>query len=196
MVSCFILITWTIHIINLLKFNWTIFSSPLMDHVHTLYTMLLKHCYFRTMQMFLLLRIQNTIFTNLVNVTALYYYAEMCGIAISNNLIVQNCIVSDNTQSGNPSLKMFHIVLYDIQCLRLFRSNRLYYFQQYTSVRFKECKFENNSNMTSMIYVSPASSLATTGYFRYEKSTFYNNRNTHFIMQYRQHMATPQLCFD
>ena len=107
--------------------------------------------------------IQNTIFTNLVNVTALYYYGEMCGIAVSNNLIVENCIVSDNI--GNPSLKMFHIVLYDIQCLRLFISKRVYYLQQYTIVRFTECKFENNFNMTSMIYVSPASSRATTGYF-------------------------------
>ena len=61
--------------------------------------------------------IQNTIFTNLVNVTALYYYGEMCGITVRNNLIVQNSTVFNNT--GNPILKMFHIVLNDIHCLRL-----------------------------------------------------------------------------
>ena len=46
--------------------------------------------------------IQNTIFTNLVNVTALYYYGEMCGITVRNNLIVQNSTVFNNT--GNPIL--------------------------------------------------------------------------------------------
>ena len=124
--------------------------------------------------------IQNTIFTNFVNVAALYYYGEMCGIGVNNNLTVRNCIVSNNT--GNPSLKMFHIVLYNIQCIRLFTSKQLYYLQQYTFVNFTKCKFENNSNMTSMIYVSPASSRATTGYFYLEKNTFYNNRNAHFII--------------
>ena len=93
---------------------------------------------------------------------------------------------------------MFHIVLYDIHCLRLFKSKRLYYLQQCTVVRFTECKFENNFNMTSMIYISPASSRSTTGYFYYNKCTFYNNRNIHFIIMKSTAdiMATLQLCFD
>ena len=124
--------------------------------------------------------IQNTIFTNLVNVAALYYYGEMCGIAVSNHLTVQNCTVSNNT--GNPSFNMLHIVLHNIQCIRLFKSTQLYYIQQHTHVRFINCKFENNFNMASMIYISPASSRATTGYFYLEKNTFHDNRNANFII--------------
>ena len=40
--------------------------------------------------------IQNTIFTNLINVTALYYHGETCGIDVNNNLTLRNCVVSDN----------------------------------------------------------------------------------------------------
>ena len=114
------------------------------------------------------------------NVTALYYYGETCGIGVSNKLTIRNCIVSNNI--GNPSFKMFHVTLYNIQCITLFRPKQLYYLQQYYNISFMKCKFENNSNMTSMIYVSPASSRATTGYFYLEKNTFHNNINTHFII--------------
>ena len=124
--------------------------------------------------------IQNTIFNDLINVTALYYYGEACGIGVSNYLTIRNCIVSNNT--GNPNLKMFHITLYNMQCIRLFRSKQLYYLQQYSNISFMKCKFENNVNMTSMIYVSPASTRSTTGFFYLESNMFHNNVNTHFLI--------------
>ena len=127
--------------------------------------------------------IQNTMFTDLVNVTALYYYGETCGIAVRNELTIRNCIVSNNI--GNPSLKMFHITLCNIQCIgyRLVKSKLLYYYlQQYAKISFKNCKFESNFNMLSIIYVSPASSRATTCYFYLERNTFHNNRNTQIVI--------------
>ena len=126
--------------------------------------------------------IQNTIFTDLINVTALYYYGETCGIGVMNHLIVQNHTVSNNT--GNPSLKMFHIVLYNIQCIDLFYlfESRQSNHQQYNNISFINCKFVNNYNMMSMIRVSPASSQATTGYLYLENNTFHSNRNTHFLI--------------
>ena len=126
--------------------------------------------------------IQNTIFTNLINVTALYYYGETCGSAVRNHLIVQNYTVSNNT--GNPNLNMFHIVLYNIQCSDLFYlfESRQSCHQQYNNISFINCKFANNYNMMSMIRVSPASSRATTGYLYLENNTFHNNRNTHFLI--------------
>ena len=124
--------------------------------------------------------IQNTIFTNLRNVTALYYYGETCGIGVNNNLTLRNCIASDNI--GYSSFKMFCITLHNMQCTGLFTRKQLYYLQQYNTISFINCIFENNYNMTSMIYVSPVSSRATTGYFYLEMVTFHNNRNTHFII--------------
>ena len=120
--------------------------------------------------------IQNTIFADLINVTALYYYGETSETAVSNHLTIQNCVMSNNI--GNPNLKLFHITLNNKHCIRI----RLSVTRQYNSIRFKNCKFENNFNMTSMIYVSPASSQATTGYFYIIRNTFHNNRNTHVLI--------------
>ena len=125
--------------------------------------------------------IQNTIFTNLINVTALYYHGDTCGIDVNNNLTLRNCVVSDNI--GYSSLKMFCITLHKIRCTALFITRKqLYYLQQYHTISFINCIFESNHNMTSMIYVSPVSSRATTGYFYLERITFHNNTNTHFII--------------
>ena len=123
--------------------------------------------------------IENTTFDNLINVTVLYYYGETCGISVRNKLAITNCNISNNT--GNLSLKMFNIILDNLQCIKLNKPSQLYYLQQYTRVSFMNCRFENNYNMKSMIYVSPASSRATTGYFRLDKNTFDNNKNTHFF---------------
>ena len=123
--------------------------------------------------------IQNTIFTDLINVTTLYYYGETSGTAVSNHLAIQNCVVSNNI--GNPSLKLFHITLNDIQCIRI-RIRLGYVTRQYNSIRFKNCKFENNFNMTSMIYVSSATSRTMTGHFYILRNTFHNNRNTHVLI--------------
>ena len=124
--------------------------------------------------------IQNTIFTNLKNVTALYYHGETCGIGVNNNLTLRNCVASDNI--GYSSLKMFCITLHNKHCIGLYTRKQLYYLQQYNTIRFINCIFESNYNMTSMIYVSPVSSRATTGYFYLERITFHNNRNTHFLI--------------
>ena len=124
--------------------------------------------------------IQNTKFENLTNVTALYYYGETCGISISNNLTIKNCNISKNT--GNLNLNLFHITLDNIQCIQRIKSSQLYYLQQHTSVNFKDCRFDNNYNVKSMIYISPASSRATTGYFYLHNNMFNNNKNTHFFI--------------
>ena len=125
--------------------------------------------------------IQNTIFTNLINVTALYYHGETCGIDVNNILTLRNCIAYNNI--GYSSLKMFCIKLYNMQCTVSFITRKqLYYLQQYNTISFINCIFESNYNITSIIYVSPASSRATTGYFYLERTTFHNNTNTHFII--------------
>ena len=123
--------------------------------------------------------IQNTIFIDLTNVTALYYYGETCGIGVSNYLIIRNCVISNN--NGNPSMKLFHITLYNKRCIR-FIPSKVSNLQQYIRIKFTDCVFENNFNMTSMIYVSPASSQATTGYLYLNRITFHNNRNTHLLI--------------
>ena len=122
--------------------------------------------------------IQNTVFSNLVNVNALYYYAKVCGISVNNHLAVRNSVIFNNT--GNLGLKMFHITLYNIQCIDVTVSD--FHLQQYSNISFANCKFMNNFNMQSILYISPASSQATTGYFYLVNNTFDSNRNTHILI--------------
>ena len=124
--------------------------------------------------------IQNTIFTNLINVTALYFYGETCGSGMRNYLTIKNCVMSNNT--GNPSIRMFHITLSNIRCITFISSPLTPRIQQYVLIKFTDCLFENNSNMTSMIYISPASSQATTGYLYLNRNTFHNNRYAHVLI--------------
>ena len=124
--------------------------------------------------------IQNTKFTDFINVTALYYYGETCGIGVSNLLIIRNCVVSSNI--GSPSLKMFYITLHNIQCIRFFECIKSYHLQQRVNVIFKNCKFENNFNVLSMIYVSPVSSQSVTCHLNLIASSFHNNKNVHLLI--------------
>ena len=123
--------------------------------------------------------IQNTAFINLTNVTALYYYSEMCGFTVSNELTIRNSVVSNNI--GNPSIKMFHVILNNIKC-RYFEYRRLYYLQRNINIKFINCTFKNNLNMSSMVYISPASSQYVTCYLYLIASSFCNNRNIHFFI--------------
>ena len=124
--------------------------------------------------------IQNIMFADLVNVTALYYYGETCGIAVNNYLNIRNCLVSHNT--GNPSLKMFLAILYSIHCIEIVAWKEQGNLPQYNHVSFINCSFVNNENMNSMIQISPASSQVVTSYFYLRNNTFHNNRQCHFFV--------------
>jgi len=124
--------------------------------------------------------IQDIVLENLRNVSALYYYGETCGISAINSLTIRNFVISKNT--GNCNFTMFHMVLYNIQCIELIIASKQYYLQQDNHVSFINCTFVHNSDMMSMIYVSPASSRATTGHFYLENNIFRDNRNTHFFI--------------
>ena len=123
--------------------------------------------------------INNTNFNNFISVSMLYYYGETCGIFASNNVTFINCVVSNNI--GYFNFKMFEIILYNLGCF----DNALltqYCNQQYNNISFRNCKFIDNRNITSMIHITPASSRAITGYIYIINSSFYNNNNSHFLI--------------
>ena len=124
--------------------------------------------------------IQNITDRNLVNVTALHYYGETCGIAVNNHLSIRNCLVTHNT--GNPSLKMFLVILYSVHCIKMIAFEEWSDLRQYNHVSFINCSFVNNDNMMSMIHTSPASSQIITSYFYFRDNTFHNNRQCHFFV--------------
>ena len=108
----------------------------------------------------------------------LYYYGETCGVFASNNVKFINCVIYNNI--GYSGFKMFEIILYNQGCF----DNALlkqYCNQQYNNISFRNCKFIDNQNITSMIHITPASSQAITGYIYIINSSFYNNNNSHFL---------------
>ena len=122
--------------------------------------------------------IRNTDFRKLKDVSVLYYYGETCGVFASNNLTFINCMIYSNT--GHLGFKMLEIILYNQGC---FDSSlqKLFCSQQYNNISFRNCKFVDNHNITSMIHIKPASSRAITGYIYVINSLFHTNYNTHFL---------------
>ena len=123
--------------------------------------------------------ITNSNFNDLHNVHLLYYYGETCGTFVRNSLMLINCVISNNI--GFSKFKMFEIYLYNKGCFGTALKEQLYCNQQYNNITFANCKFVNNSNITSMIYVTPASSRGITCHIYVIKSLFCNNNNTHYL---------------
>ena len=124
--------------------------------------------------------IQNTKFTDLINVSALYYYGETCGIGVSSRLTIINCSVSNNI--GSLSLKMFYIKLKNIKCIRFNEYITSCHRQQYINITFINCTFGKNFNMSAMIYVLPVSSRSVTFYLYLIANSFHNNKNVHLLI--------------
>ena len=124
------------------------------------------------------LNVNNTKFSNLINVSLIYYYGETCGIFVRNILRLKNCVISKNT--GFSNFKMVEIILYNKGCFDAALLEQ-YCNQQYNNITFVNCKFVSNQNITSMIYVTPASSRGVTGYINVINSSFCSNYNTHFL---------------
>ena len=160
-------------IIQLDKLNFSI-NGP---HMHPIYNVVKS--FLRQNNSNVSIVIQNTRFTDLINVTAVYYYGETCGVAVSSELTIKNCSVSNTI--GSLSLKMFYIRLKNIKCIKFNEYITSCHRQQYINVTFTNCTFENNSNVSSMIYVSPVSSRSVTFYLYLKASSFHNNKNAHFL---------------
>ena len=120
--------------------------------------------------------IKNTNFNNYHNVHSLYYYGQTCGKFIQNNLRLENCVISNNT--GCSNFQMFK--LYNKECFGT-SLQKQYCNVQYNNITFVNCKFIDNHNITSMIYVTPASSRAITCRIYVINSSFSSNDNSHYL---------------
>ena len=77
--------------------------------------------------------INNTNFNNLMNVSAMYYYGESCGMFASNNLMFTNCTILRNT--GYSGFSMFKMILYNQGCFDTVLLKQ-YYNQQFNNISF------------------------------------------------------------
>ena len=110
----------------------------------------------------------------------LYYHVNTCKSDVESRLFIRRFVVVGNV--GTPQLKLFHIVLYNEWCsddLSLVAIKNP--IQQYNQISFKDCKFINNSDMESLLYIQPASSQAITGYVTVRDCEFSGNTNVHLI---------------
>ena len=123
-------------------------------------------------------------FSDLNNSGALYYYMNTCDSNLTRVVRMFNCTAIRNV--GNDNLKMFHVVMYNQECVDMFGySNKLdtgyHYLHNQVILSFRACAFINNSNMTSMIYIEPSSSRLITGGINIQQCNFCKNKNIDFI---------------
>jgi len=123
--------------------------------------------------------IQNTRFNNLHNTSVLYYNGATCGIGVHNKLTIKGLAVTGSI--GNCLLKMFQIIFYNRGCFNIAINKLMYSKQQYNNITFLNCNFTNNTNIKSMIHVSPSSTRAITGYLHINNTKFCHNQDSHFI---------------
>ena len=120
--------------------------------------------------------IQNTTFCGLTNSSLLYYYDTKCTSKVKNKLLIRNLKICNNV--GNTRLTIFRINLANEDFKEyIFRSGD----HQRSFINFSNCQFTNNTNIESMIFISPTRSERITGYIEVQHGKFYNNTNVHFI---------------
>jgi len=123
---------------------------------------------------------QDAIFQDLMASSILYYQVNTCKSVVESRLFIRGFVVVGNV--GTSQLRMFYLMLYNALC-----SDDLSFIaikkpvQQYNQISFKNCKFINNTNIESMIYIEPASSQAITGYVTIRDCEFSGNRYVHLI---------------
>ena len=133
----------------------------------------------------ILFNIQNMMFSGLHNSSLLYYRDTRCTNQIENHLFIKNVKVLNNI--GNSKLIMFYINFADVDSVNQSSD------QKRSSVFFRNCQFNNNSNMETMIFISPTSVNKITGYTEVRQSEFNNNTDAHFIIVKREAEAFWQL---
>ena len=124
--------------------------------------------------------INNTVFANLSNSSALYYYGNenSANKQTIPSLLIRNVTVMHNTGFG--LLKMFYIAIYDFEAFS--DTVQKYKFTGGLTyvLRFFNCSFVENTNIEFMIHVQPLS-YSKQVYMKIDSSTFHNNINVCFL---------------
>ena len=143
--------------------------------------------------------IENTVFANLRNSSALHCYssennAHNDTTQILSYLQIINVTVMHNMGFGY--LKMFHIMLGEFEPLQSSASNFIKNVESiagFTDVlRFYNCSFVRNTNIETMIHVEPLS-YSKQGCLQEDRSTFYNNTDVCFIKVNKNYAITRNL---
>ena len=123
--------------------------------------------------------IKDTDFHNLNHCSVLYYSVLICRLKLVEfELRIRNSTVSNNI--GDSTNAMFHLQLSKPSCANsiYFKNEATKYFSIFS---FIKCKFENNTNVPTMIYIIPASTAAFAGNIVIKNSQFIRNKDIHFI---------------
>lgn len=124
--------------------------------------------------------IKDTDFRNFNHCSILYYSMMLCQLKPGFNsiFVLQNSTVSNSI--GDSTHAMFYIQLSKPSCANSihFKNGDIKY---YSYIFFKNCKFENNTKMPTMISVKPACTSAYACNIVIQDSQFIRNKDIHFI---------------
>ena len=158
--------------VKIYKFNYKVIGTCVFSSRYAIRVVSIQNKYN------ILITIQDTKFYNFNHSGALYYSMKSCKLSAVNSIYINNSVISNNI--GDSTQKMFYIQLYKPTCAKkiYFKDGKT---KQHSCLHFINCKFVNNTNMHTMIYIMPASTSAYAGKIRIEGSHFIKNNNTRFI---------------
>ena len=125
--------------------------------------------------------INNTVFANLSNSSALYYYGNenSANKQTIPSLLIRNVTVMHNTGFG--LLKMFYIVINDLEAFSGTLKNIKFTGGLTYVLGYFTCSFVENTNIEFMIYVKLLS-YSNQVIIKIDNSTFHNNINVCFLV--------------
>ena len=127
------------------------------------------------------IRISNTTFNNLHNVTVLKYYGESYEVIqqqIWNIIAFYNCNISENT--GKSLLKLFIFIVHGNGYSFGSEFDKKVCRNHYNIINFVRCNFFDNSNFKSLLYIMTINTLSLNTIMKIHHCNIYSN-----------HMVTP-----
>ena len=138
------------------------------------------------------LLIVNMVFADLSDCSLLDYH---CGINrqyggdTAVHILIRNVIVIHNSAAGFGYVIMFSIELNNFESLSKisnsikFESVRFY---DTLTIKFYDCSFMKNSNIDTMVHVSPLAFPEIVAYIVISNTTFHSNKDVHFLKVERE----------
>ena len=160
--------------VTLNKFNYKVNGLRIHSYRYAIKVWLFQNRYG------VFITIKDTDFCNFNHCSILYYSMMLCKLQPGFNsiFVIQNSVVSNNI--GDSTRAMFFVQLSKPSCANSIHfkngdtKHSSYFF-------FRNCKFENNTNIPAMTSIRPASISAFVGNIVIQNSQFIRNKDIHFI---------------
>ena len=123
--------------------------------------------------------ISDSTFHDLFNASILYYYGESCGVDIWNRILFNNCKIYNNI--GKQVKQLFAIFFRNDAHMFSSIVNKPKCVQHYNVIKFSNCKFSNNSDIITLLYLIPINTVTSNAKLMISNCNFQKNYAVYLI---------------